>query len=161
MKNNIMIPSLSRQKGDPSICGEFCVSNCVRRIDPVQASLKARDSGASRHKIYDMIKAMMPYKTKESWKQTIDDNQINSDNFTFGSMFNHISRGKEHSFVDIMETIRDSEMHKNIINAAAGKEDAHKDILNTISYLCGMIVAMEIDGLHSSEGTYFTMCQQV
>ena len=152
-QSDILIPSLSRRIDEPSISGEFCVSNNVRRIDPIQQSLKSTSSDSSWHMIYNMLKNMMPYQTSQLWKEKINIGELKAKDFTFNAMFDHISKGKEHSFVDVMETIRSSDIHKNVINSAAGADNANEDILNVISYLCGMIVAMEIDGLRSPEGT--------
>ena len=70
-------------------------------------------------------------------------------------MINHLTKTKDdnsHSILNLTDILNREPMHRNLVNEAVGRDDAHKDIMNTIAYLFGMIVSVEIDATYSQRG---------
>jgi hypothetical protein len=123
----------------------------VRLIDPISERLSEECGllGGSKMYLYEAIKRLMPQSLKMKWKLKVLSEASDEVPFDFNTLFQHLSEhSSTHCFEHIMSMIEKDEITCNLIDEAANKRGAHKEILNVIAYVTGLFVAIEMDYLN-------------
>ncbi len=139
-------------KPDPK---DFCVSNNLRRIDPVLHNMK--ETGEENNMLtYRYLKSLLPHNLKnvleeENIVQYLkDSDKFETSNYDFTSIVRSVIGGSEDSFKTLKEKVKGDEDVCTLLKKATGDENAHEKVNIVLTYVIATICAMEIQDLGSN-----------
>jgi len=111
--------------------------NCLRKVDPIVEFL----AGGSKKFVYQMFKQSL---TKAEQRTLQKEFENDNDSFDFRSLFDLKAKDHPNAFMIFHEMALNNKNAQEIISKATGKEDDDGNVLNSLAYLVGRIIGIEL-----------------